>query len=323
MDSSERLLVCLGAWVILQAAAIAYARGGDGFRPASRYLDLLAIGLLVNLAALCRWPPAPNRSLAGVGMAQAWAALLVAALLPGALGNLLTDCVRLSGQYAAQARSTREFLATGDPARLHGRSSLGIPFWDADALRQYLDDPMIRSILPPPLGDPLINLAREQADTAGFAVDDYDPFDAPFPNAPAVGSYSQRQSVTERQWRSRALAAPPARWLYWEVAGYPAKGTELQLVSADGRTMIGSFPENPKQQWRAFLTSAPAASWQLHLAERPGDHWVAVRGPWKQGFLSGWLQQLLACLDYFLFGTTLLLLWCLLTQRNQVDQRSL
>jgi hypothetical protein len=46
-------LVCVAFWVVLQAAAIAYGRGGDGSQcPGSRHMDLLAPGVLVNLFAV-------------------------------------------------------------------------------------------------------------------------------------------------------------------------------------------------------------------------------------------------------------------------------
>ena len=48
----ERLVLGLGSWVMLQAAAVAYPRGASGAVPASRYLDSLSFGLVVNTMAL-------------------------------------------------------------------------------------------------------------------------------------------------------------------------------------------------------------------------------------------------------------------------------
>ena len=46
-------LLGVAFWVVLQAAAIAYGRGGDGSQsPGSRHMDLLAPGALVNLFAV-------------------------------------------------------------------------------------------------------------------------------------------------------------------------------------------------------------------------------------------------------------------------------
>lgn len=312
LEPSDRVLIGLGLWVMLQAAAIAYARGGDGFRPASRYLDVLVIGLLVNLAAVLRWQPAPVR---GVKFAPVWGALMLAVLLPGAIGNLLTDCVRLAGQYSAQARTVRDYLATGDSARLKGQALLGIPFWDAAELARYLQDPRIRSILAPPFNEPLVSLPGIQAEAVRFGVNDFDPFEAPFASAPAIGSYSQR-GQGERSWRSQVLPGVEARWLYWEVSGYPANAARMTLQGEQGRAIEASFAENPKQRWRPLLTSAPHERWSLQLNERAHQEWVGLRGPWKLGGLSGWLHQLLAALDYLIFAAAFLFLLFWLLDRG-------
>ena len=42
----EVLIVVLGCWVAVQAAGLAYARGGGGAAPASRYMDILSLGVV-------------------------------------------------------------------------------------------------------------------------------------------------------------------------------------------------------------------------------------------------------------------------------------
>ena len=48
----EQMSLALGAWVVIQAAALAYSRGVNGTAPASRYLDMLCFGFVVNTIAL-------------------------------------------------------------------------------------------------------------------------------------------------------------------------------------------------------------------------------------------------------------------------------
>jgi hypothetical protein len=48
---AEIFILALGGWVILQAASMGYARGAGGSPPASRYMDSLAFGIVVNLFA--------------------------------------------------------------------------------------------------------------------------------------------------------------------------------------------------------------------------------------------------------------------------------
>ena len=48
----ERFLIGLGAWVVVQAGAIAYARGGGWVVPAGRYQDFLSLGFVANTLVL-------------------------------------------------------------------------------------------------------------------------------------------------------------------------------------------------------------------------------------------------------------------------------
>ncbi|MBE9562589.1 MAG: hypothetical protein IMF12_06980, partial [Proteobacteria bacterium] len=50
-SQAELFVLALGGWVILQAASIAYARGAGGIMQASRYMDMLALGVIVNVLA--------------------------------------------------------------------------------------------------------------------------------------------------------------------------------------------------------------------------------------------------------------------------------
>ncbi len=315
LSLSDRTMLALGLWVLLQGAAIAYARSGESPHPNSRFIDLLAPGLIVNLAALCRLRSTSATSQRPAWPAVAWLAVIIAALLPCATGSVLIDCVRVSNYYAAQGRYTRQFLATGDARILQGKALLDLPYPDPAVLAGYLQDPIIRSLLPPPWQDPAADLARSGPGPAGFNLDDFDPFEPPMPNAPARGTFSRRLLPGPRQWRSAAFPAIESGWLYWEIAGYPTRGTTLLLQQADGTSVTGRFRENPKQQWRHLITSAPKSEWHLNLTEAAGNQWVAVRGPWKLGLLSGWLLWLLSGLDYLLFGLAFALA-CLLLPRQ-------
>ena len=57
----ERLTCALAVWVLLQAGAMAYSRGVNGVAPASRYLDLLSFGFVLNTVALATMLDQPKR----------------------------------------------------------------------------------------------------------------------------------------------------------------------------------------------------------------------------------------------------------------------
>jgi hypothetical protein len=151
----ERVLLALGAWVLLHAPAIALARGGGGAGPASRYLDILVVGVAVNAAAM----PA---LLARFNFDTGWrhhvpraclAAWLILAVVVGfregrrAFRDLRTDA---EGRRVCLA-NTRAFIATGneDAFRAPG---MPLPYPRVELLLGLLRTPPIRRLLPPALG---------------------------------------------------------------------------------------------------------------------------------------------------------------------------
>ena len=70
----EQVTLAMGAWVVLQCAAMAYSRGANGAAPASRYLDMVALGYLANTAAILSWlnPRTSRRRVARVRRRHSW-----------------------------------------------------------------------------------------------------------------------------------------------------------------------------------------------------------------------------------------------------------
>ena len=136
-------LSVLFVWVVLQAGALAYGRGGFGGVPASRYQDVLAIGLLASfltfLLEFSRIKP---------WVRYAW--ILFAAF--GLVQDTSDDfriLLPLQRQHVAQqVRRCRAYVESKDPAVLTSRTDrLDIPYPDPTRLAQYLDDPQLRSTL--------------------------------------------------------------------------------------------------------------------------------------------------------------------------------
>jgi hypothetical protein len=117
----------------------------------SRYADIFLIGIALNGAALLYllrdWP-------SGRWLIPLPAIWLFAVML-GA-GQKVTD--RAADGIAARTRSgqiqtenVKSFIATGDFAHLSGQPLLHIPYPSAERLRDMLNDPKLRAILPPAL----------------------------------------------------------------------------------------------------------------------------------------------------------------------------
>ncbi|RAI43028.1 hypothetical protein [Rhodoplanes roseus] len=158
------LLVGLWIWIALQALAIVYGRGAAF--PSSRYLDVFAVGLVLNVAillwALRRSGPA-GRWLAVA--AAAW--VLVVGLGAGRwfTGSTLFEIAQRRDMAAIQTERVKAYLASGDIRELQERPPLHIPYPTAERLAFALAQPGIRELLPPVL------LGRDEAEEprAGLA----------------------------------------------------------------------------------------------------------------------------------------------------------
>ena len=147
-----RLPLGFGVWVLLQAAAISYARGAGGIAPTSRYLDLLAPGLLVEVTCLALGiglvaAQTPRRWVKGA--AAAWMTLVV---VGGAVGlpNDLARAAERSEQNRLQAGTVRAFLRTGDERLILDAepSTLPVPLPLAESLLEGLRNPGFVAVLP-------------------------------------------------------------------------------------------------------------------------------------------------------------------------------
>jgi len=156
--ASDREIFFMGviAWVLLQAVAIAHARGHDITSVPSRYSNIPTLGLLANLGLALGFVSDRRaiRSVRYLGTAAIGLAILVIAHVfvlrtPDDMDSMQQrhDFNRMETFY------TRSYLTSRDPSFLH-HSSLSIPFPDAALLKTYLDSPVVDSLLPPTLQPP-------------------------------------------------------------------------------------------------------------------------------------------------------------------------
>lgn len=147
------LIVVSGIWLILQAAATAYARGGF-LVPPSRYQDMFALGALVNGAALlfflgrteCRFR-FPLRLLAFL-----WLTGVGCGLLRVTEFNLVHDLPDKMAQQQASLEHVREFLKTGDQRVFADKPQYDVPHPDREKLALLLSNRDIRRSLSPGVG---------------------------------------------------------------------------------------------------------------------------------------------------------------------------
>jgi len=285
----DRVLLGLGAWTLMHAAAIALARGARGAGPASRYMDILAVGLVVNIAAalaLTRRVAPPHRHRLARAALAAWL------LVPGIAGFelLRTELRHVQGNAALllqQVRNVRRYIATDDMSTLRDKPFQHIPYPAADPLADRLRSPYIRSILPPSVRRPLHLEPEERGPFTWGSLPPGAPAD---PVRLAWSSWGKPSGGVFR-FRSSGGTLP---YLEFECLGEPAgEARFLDVVAASGARM-GLVPLPPRTPgWRSWAVRNPGPDGRIVTIDERMDSRFAFREPVEMGALSFWSERIL------------------------------
>lgn len=153
--AGDWFVFAIGLWVLGQIALLSFGRSGVIF--SSRYMDVFVIGLPLNLACICRLLPgftADNgralwRHTARAGLLL-WCVVVLGFGLP-LLSHLTYFGAQVQKIEAVGSYNVRAYLQTANSDFILKASFPNIPDPDPQRLRQQLDDPLIRNILPPEL----------------------------------------------------------------------------------------------------------------------------------------------------------------------------
>jgi hypothetical protein len=274
----ERLLFGLAAWVVCQAAAIAYSRGVDGIAPSSRYLDLLSLGIVLNTLAIVVWIERTGR--------RARAILIVATCVwAGAIGygvsslsrEMLDTSARLRAQWSREhVRTVRTFLATDDMNDLLSRTApRELPYHSAWMLANWLQHPYVRRIMPAVVRPPLALVPAEGS--AGFlhgrSADRSDPRET-------FDSYGDQRVKNVGAFASQPVACTDFAHLRFEVAGAAKNsGLDLGVRDANGRESRVWPAPGTRSGWTGAFVRCPADGFTVFAADRSPLSWMAFTPP--------------------------------------------
>lgn len=149
----ERVLLALGAWVLLHAPAIALARGREGGALPSRYLDILVVGIAVNAAAMSALLARPDTGWRRHVARACFAAWLTLAVVVGFTEGrrAFTDLRADAEARRVRLANTRAFIAAGKEDAFRAPGML-LPYPRIERLLELLRAPPVRRLLPPELG---------------------------------------------------------------------------------------------------------------------------------------------------------------------------
>ena len=306
-DRTVQTILALGGWVVLQLLATAYARGAGAQYPAPRYLDTLALGLVVNGAALA-WllapaaTPSPGGSRRhGVALvAGAWLLVVAGGLFITVQRHLRDDLPRTRHELAAAGSHLRGYLATDDPAEL---AFDALPFPSAEGLISRLAHPALRALMPVGVRAPLPLTAAAEASPIFHPnlVAQRNLASGPQPGlspaTPPLGAHATWGSFAAHGatglWISQPLESPLGGWLKLETAGHLGEtGTALELHDAQtGRTLATLRPSRvPGDSWRAAYVRAPGRPFVIVARDADPTRWFAFSAPVEMSAWSylGW-----------------------------------
>ncbi len=299
-------LAALGGWVFLQIVASAYARGAGGGEPASRYMDTLAFGLVINGLSLA-WlltslPVGPILRGIGTGIAAAWIALAGHGLFQLTRTNVVNELSGWVSTYHDEGESrTRAYLATGRRSHLESDQ---IPYPGAGAYSERLAHEELQRLLPASVRLPL---ALTEGSNTGFLSTNFSKLyrqtsptglagETPEPLHGVVRG-SQGDDRTAR-WESGPVRPSHHAWLVFSVAGsVSTPGTSLRLLDATTReTLAYAVPAAgfAPGEWRDAYVLMPSKPFLITAEDAtPGD-WIAFREPVEMARWSRWAAQLTA-----------------------------
>ena len=279
----EARLMGLLAWVLLQCLATAYARGGSGTVLSPRYMDLLAVNVILGLVFLIREFAGRTRLV----LTALWLAAVVAGLTQQSL-FMWRDFVGPNiPRQQTQETHVRDFVRTGDSAHLLNKPWGDVPYPDGPTLLDRLSHKSIQAILPPS-----VRLSVPLANGAPISV----PASVPAATRPvAFSTWSVPPLQRPYVWRSGLQPATTLPVLRFRVAGdlddTPGHGL-LVVKSAAGEVSV--VPDAaPGAYWKNVSVFRPAGEWWIEATVPDGAAWFAFTEPVEVGRLTWAAEKML------------------------------
>ncbi|TLU96938.1 hypothetical protein FEM55_03490 [Dyadobacter sediminis] len=147
LSKSDLFMAGCYMWSFAQAIAIAYGRGQELSSVPSRYTELLSIGLVANAWFAIRFMEEYKK--------RKWQKYFILAIFPLFLHGHkkrfkfdMEDIHRVYRHSVIQTDNVTKYLKTHNPVYLQ-QPAMHIPYPDSIRLKQLLDNPTIRRLLPP------------------------------------------------------------------------------------------------------------------------------------------------------------------------------
>jgi hypothetical protein len=219
-------------------------------------------------------------------VASTWFIVVTAALSAQSWHEWRCGVLPLKGVREIQQEHTRNYVRTGAPGELLGKSWPEIPYPDPGVLKARLDLPEIQEILPPSVHRSL-SLAPAPTPDRQSVPQSLPP--APWPIAFSSYSTSDTGSC---EWRSANQPATTRSILRFRIAGdLGGTATGLKLVVKSARGEVALVPDSPPgNRWKTTTIERPRGVWWIEASDENPNAWFAVTEPVEIGRLI-WITE--------------------------------
>lgn len=322
-SASIEVLLAAAGWVVLQAAAIALARGGDAQEPlASRYMDILGFGALLNFcAALILLSDHVTRPFWGRPVFAIWTLTVLVGSAHLSYWQITAQSTRRSYLRLAEG-NVAGYVATGDFQYLE-TDTRPIPYPYARRLAMLLDDPSIRRILPAIVREP-VRLENKSDSNVAFIPKGYPP-SVPNPEYERVwGSFTDAGAAARGLMETQPIT-PHSPYLQFDIAGYLRPGMTLTIRGTQASHPARRFVpvDRVDECWRRGYIGLPETTVHITATDENESDWFAFREPRELGRWSYYTLRLIAKGKLVLFvGIFIWILFCLQQLRLRSVRRS-
>jgi hypothetical protein len=275
----------MAGWVLLQCAAMGYSRGNDMSVVSSRYLDVLSVGLVVNLWFVMRFclpgsgenAPRPAWRFAGYAVATVFLAVVAIGFVRRTPHDM-REAAWKRDIRAIQTENVRRYVLESDPRHLD-QPFMHIPYPHASRLAGLLDDPSIRSTLPASVRMPL---PMQQPGSDGVFRPHRGAYGTSFSSC--APEHCLRQ---QGRWLSAPLSTPFPFIEVPVVANGSPNGLTVAVTRDDSQQPAASLrPSLTRSQPQRRFLRAPDVRFQLLVADQTDAGSLAFHAPIETGSLS-------------------------------------
>ena len=291
----------LGIWLVGQAAGIAFGRSGDVL--SSRYLDLYALGLLANFAAVIVIIDSAKkaRKLPYYIAGFLWFTLVSIPLIKMATNKLPNELTQKHASSALQESNLTAYLLSSDLPTLRNVPIFESPYPAADRLASIVDTPAIRNILPRNLQSPISMVSMEQSESNAF-IPGGSYATTPSCNCSSWGSYGPEGDkaigTTEMRYRTPSLEGENY-FFEIKIAGYPLKAGSIEVIQ-ENETKLLIPHKDPGESWSSLQFSVKPGLFNLKITDRSPNSWIAIGNPIKIGRIDQATSNILKMWSYFI-----------------------